>query len=93
MEQVRQLGPDLIVVSSPLSSPRIGAMLDRLGARWVIASEKSAAVGRVSALVPDPYSRHLVEINAGAGGTDANDWAEMLGRMYLRWAERRGFQA
>ena len=33
----------------------------------------------------------IVEINAGAGGTEAQDWAEMLLRMYMRWAERRGF--
>ncbi len=31
-----------------------------------------------------------VEVNAGAGGTEAQDWAEMLLRMYLRWAEKRG---
>jgi peptide chain release factor 2 len=31
-------------------------------------------------------------VNAGAGGTDSQDWAEMLLRMYLRWAERRGFK-
>jgi peptide chain release factor 2 len=32
-----------------------------------------------------------VTVRAGAGGTDSQDWAEMLLRMYLRWAERRGF--
>ena len=32
-----------------------------------------------------------LEIQAGSGGTEAQDWAEMLLRMYLRWAERRGF--
>ena len=37
-------------------------------------------------------SNALVEINAGAGGTEACDWAAMLGRMYLRWCERHGFQ-
>jgi peptide chain release factor 2 len=34
----------------------------------------------------------VVTVRAGAGGTDSQDWAEMLLRMYLRWAERRGFE-
>jgi len=34
----------------------------------------------------------IAELHAGAGGTDAQDWCEMLLRMYLRWAERRGFE-
>lgn len=33
-----------------------------------------------------------IEINAGAGGTDAQDWAEMLVRMYTRWAEQHGYK-
>ncbi|HRK95962.1 MAG TPA: peptide chain release factor 2 [Rhodospirillales bacterium] len=34
----------------------------------------------------------FIEVHAGAGGTEAQDWAEMLARMYVRWAERRGFK-
>ncbi len=34
----------------------------------------------------------FLEINAGAGGTEACDWAQMLARMYVRWAEGRGFE-
>ncbi len=35
----------------------------------------------------------IVDINSGAGGTDAADWADMLKRMYLHWADRMGFRA
>ncbi|GAC1418137.1 MAG: peptide chain release factor 2 [Gemmatimonadaceae bacterium] len=41
---------------------------------------------------PDDFRDAQLEISAGAGGTEAQDWAEMLMRMYVRWAERRGFE-
>ncbi|MEE9495418.1 MAG: peptide chain release factor 2 [Desulfobacterales bacterium] len=40
----------------------------------------------------DDSKNAIVSINAGAGGTEAQDWAEMLFRMYSRWIERRGFK-
>jgi peptide chain release factor 2 len=57
------------------------------------------AVGRdiaaleIQSLFSGTYDENdaIVELHAGAGGTDAQDWTEMLLRMYSRWAERRGF--
>jgi peptide chain release factor 2 len=48
----------------------------------------------LATLLSGPYDQGnaFLSINAGTGGTDANDWAAMLERQYLRWAERRGFQ-
>lgn len=40
---------------------------------------------------PDDHRSAMLEISAGAGGTEAQDWASMLMRMYTRWAERRGY--
>jgi peptide chain release factor 2 len=50
--------------------------------------DKSAALLSGEADLSDTF----IEINAGAGGTESNDWAEMLQRMYMRWAERNGYK-
>ncbi|MDP4198829.1 MAG: peptide chain release factor 2 [Bacteroidota bacterium] len=41
---------------------------------------------------PDDHKDAIITINAGQGGTEACDWAEMLERMYTRWAERQGYK-
>ena len=57
----------------------IGNVLSRLEFRRMFAGEADAASA-------------FVDIQAGSGGTEAQDWASMLLRMYLRWAEREGFK-
>ena len=48
----------------------------------------------IQVLLSGPYDDHnaILEIHPGAGGTEAMDWASMLYRMYMRWAERKGFK-
>jgi len=71
-------------------------------ADWSLLSELSETVSEIGShiaaletqsLFSGPYDKNdaIVELHAGAGGTDAQDWTEMLLRMYMRWAERRGF--
>ncbi len=56
--------------------------------------EESMSSMKLDALLNGPYDKNnaIIALHAGAGGTEAQDWAEMLLRMYLRWAERRGFK-
>lgn len=59
----------------------------------VSAMEKEFAERKKELLFNGEYDDHnaILRITAGVGGTDAQDWAEMLERMYLRWAEKNGF--
>jgi peptide chain release factor 2 len=60
----------------------------------VTALENEFADRKKELLFNGEYDDHnaILRITAGVGGTDAQDWAEMLERMYLRWAEKNGFQ-
>ncbi len=55
--------------------------------------EKSLADARIETLLSGDYDGNnaIMSFQAGAGGTEAQDWAEMLYRMYTHWAERHGF--
>lgn len=59
----------------------------------VAVIEQEIGQREFDAMLSGPYDRGnaLLAIHAGAGGTDSQDWAAMLERMYLRWAENRGF--
>jgi peptide chain release factor 2 len=48
----------------------------------------------IETMLSDPYDQNsaIINIHPGAGGTESQDWAEMLYRMYLRWAEQNGYK-
>jgi peptide chain release factor 2 len=74
------------------------AQLEDEGLRPELTQELDAfdielARRELDAMLSGPHDRGdaLLAIHAGAGGTDSQDWADMLQRMYLRWAEAKGF--
>ncbi|HXF37225.1 MAG TPA: peptide chain release factor 2 [Actinomycetota bacterium] len=71
--------------------PELAAELDGLLAQLREELERL----ELASLLGGPYDDHdaVATLHAGAGGTESQDWAEMLLRMYLRWAERNGFRA
>ena len=70
----------------PEIADEFGEALDSVETRLTAAEEQRLFTGDYDA------GDALVTVNAGAGGTDAQDWAEMVLRMEMRWAERRGFK-
>ena len=55
---------------------------------------KEVETFKLSILLNGPYDKNnaILSIHSGAGGLEAQDWAEMLFRMYKRWADRKGFK-
>ena len=64
----------------------LGKGLDELGAEVAAGETKKMLGGE------HDRSNAIITIHPGAGGTESQDWAEMLLRMYVRWTERRGFK-
>ena len=67
-------------------------LLEELKAEFAILEEKVEET-RMTTLLSGEYdnSNAILQFHAGAGGTEAQDWTQMLYRMYTRWAERHGF--
>jgi len=81
-----------IVGLAQIAEDDAGALVDLQ--RDLAALQRSMSELELASLLSSPYDDHsaLLSINAGAGGTEACDWVDMLARMYLRWTERRGYQ-
>ncbi|HEV3228330.1 MAG TPA: peptide chain release factor 2, partial [Solirubrobacteraceae bacterium] len=71
----------------PELAEEVAAQIDSVEQRLAALEEERLFSGRYDS------GDALVTVNAGAGGTDAQDWAEMVLRMEMRWAEKRGFDA
>jgi peptide chain release factor 2 len=65
----------------------------REAADLLVALESAVEKMEFARMLSGPYDRAgaIVSINPGAGGTESQDWAEMLQRMYMRWCARRGY--
>ncbi len=71
-----------------------GEMVDDEFARGLEQLDQAVQAGEIKKMLGGEHDRKnaIVTIHPGAGGTESQDWAEMLLRMYLRWSERRGFK-
>ena len=76
------------------AEPDADAALEADLASELAALQKDWAGMEQQLLLSEPYDERpaIVSVHAGAGGTESQDWAEMLLRMYLRWAERHRFK-
>lgn len=79
----------------PINAPRCPVMnFQQDGTTALAELAERAQKDKVKALLAGEADANdsYIEINAGAGGTESQDWAEMLQRMYTRWAERHGYK-
>ena len=86
----RSLGDAAEVLTLAEEDPEIAAEIDRT----VDAAAQVIDRLELQRMLGDEYDKHgaVVSVNAGAGGTESQDWAQMLLRMVVRWAERHEFE-
>ena len=79
VETAFEIGDESLIAETSLQLDEMSAALDKFEVKQMLSGEYDEADA-------------ILSINAGAGGTDAQDWASMLLRMYMRWAEARGWK-
>jgi peptide chain release factor 2 len=89
VESLRKKSDDLAVL---VEWAEAGEPVDAEFAQALEALDQEVQAGEIKKMLGGEHDRKnaIVTIHPGAGGTESQDWAEMLLRMYLRWAERRG---
>jgi peptide chain release factor 2 len=91
VESLRKRSDDLSVL---VEWTKAGEGVDAELAQALEALDREVDAGEIKKMLGGEHDRKnaIVTIHPGAGGTESQDWAEMLLRMYLRWTERRGFK-
>jgi peptide chain release factor 2 len=91
MLSLRTRSDDLAVLAEWLEA---GEAVDAEFVQGLDGLEQEVNAGEIKKMLGGEHDRKnaIVTIHPGAGGTESQDWAEMLLRMYLRWTERRGFR-
>src|SRR5256885_7005292 len=91
VHSLRRKSDDLAVL---VEWAEAGEAVDAEFAQALEAFEQEVQAGEIKMMLGGEHDRKnaIITIHPGAGGTESQDWAEMLLRMYLRWTERRGFK-
>jgi peptide chain release factor 2 len=91
MVSLRKRADDLAVL---VEWAEAGEAVDAEFAQGLEALDQEVQAGEVKKMLGGEHDRKnaIIAIHPGAGGTESQDWAEMLLRMYMRWTERRGFK-
>ena len=79
VETAFEIGDESLISETSLQLDEMETALDKFEVKQMLSGEYDEADA-------------ILSINSGAGGTDAQDWASMLLRMYMRWAENRGWK-
>ena len=84
---------DLLVLIEMAEEENDASYVDEVKSGFEALTSDLSAM-KLETLLSGEYDKNnaIITLHAGAGGTEAHDWAEMLYRMYVRWAERRGFK-